>query len=125
MFEPASVDRGSLLRACLTLALNYQGETEEGEGSSQTLASSKKSTGSRQDHHTSFWIIDLSGQVSRFPGLFRLKVYPDDESHNNAIPPRSGVDDTLDHEALPEGDPLVDYEIGVFEEKKFQVDFSH
>ncbi len=113
VFEPTSVERGHTLRASLILDLNYGGEDPNNlYGHQQHQAQQQQQfTG-----HRSFWVIDLAGQVTQFPGLFRLKVYPEDSAGGGS----GSSEEFLEHEKLPEGDPLLDYEVGVFEEKKFQ-----
>lgn len=118
------MERGHSLRASLALDLNYGLNHEETQKP-------------QQQHHqrqNSFWVIDLAGQVSHFPGLFRLKVYPDEAgtsgsgaSSSSSYSTATGSVDSApmeeleDHEKLPDGEPLLDYEVGVFEENKFEV----
>ena len=118
IFEAASVERGHSLRASLALDVNY-GPKEDAPLLSSPL----------QPTRQSFWVIDLTGQVSHFPGLFRLKVYPEDVGGNGggigkdaAAAAADGMEELEDREKLPEGEPLLDYEVGVFEENKFEVE---
>ncbi|KAM7538736.1 hypothetical protein Aperf_G00000057287 [Anoplocephala perfoliata] len=115
IFEPASVERGHSLRASLALDLNY--------GANEDV-----STQSQQQN--SFWVIDVAGQVSHFPGLFRLKVYPEEAGGSGSngggggvggVGADNGIEEVEDHEKMPDGDPLLDYEVGVFEENKFEL----
>uniref|UniRef100_A0A0R3WWD7 SH2 domain-containing protein n=1 Tax=Hydatigena taeniaeformis TaxID=6205 RepID=A0A0R3WWD7_HYDTA len=99
------------LRASLALSLNY--------GLNEDVMMQNP-----QQQQQSFWIIDLAGQVSHFPGLFRLKVYPEEAGGSGSGSSGSGADsieELEEHEKMPDGEPLLDYEVGVFEENKFEV----
>ncbi|VDN97189.1 unnamed protein product [Rodentolepis nana] len=120
IFEPASVERGHSLRASLALDLNY-GLNED----VSTPITQVHTQPQLQQQHNSFWVIDLAGQVSHFPGLFRLKVYPEETggsgSSNGGFGSENGMEEIEEFEKLPDGDPLLDYEVGVFEENKFEL----
>lgn len=129
-------------------------KVKDSESSSTSTASLKKQR---------FWVIDLTGQVDQFPGLFRLLVYPDnvdddsDDGRNDNINASNSnyltrnrqntqsqasspdaiveiednASDDIDVDNLNTGldlngkiseeEPLLDYDVGVFEERKFQV----
>lgn len=68
--------------------------------------------------------------MSHFPGLFRLKVYPEEAGGSGGnggggivggVGTENGMEEVEDHEKMPDGDPLLDYEVGVFEENKFEL----
>lgn len=48
------------------------------------------------------WVVRVSGAVAAKPGLFRVRLY---------------------QAVLPVGLPLYDYEIGVYQERRFQIEF--
>ncbi|KAF5403399.1 hypothetical protein PHET_03224 [Paragonimus heterotremus] len=164
VFSPASVERGQYLRASLALA--WVAEDSLGTDES-TLGSELKSHRPRTSDQTvagrtnvdlsrsRYWVIDLTGQVDQFPGLFRLRVFPDNEEDSskessgpNTNPPSSvrvfdyaqaDVDsaeatvevegegafsdaaDEVGSSEEPDEVPLADYDVGVFEERKFQL----
>ncbi|KAL5966568.1 hypothetical protein TSMEX_005699 [Taenia solium] len=117
IFEPASVERGNSLRASLALSLNY--------GPNEDIV--MQNPQQPQQQQLSFWVIDLAGQVSHFPGLFRLKVYPEEAGGSGSGGGGSGgggadtIEEVEEHEKMPDGEPLLDYEVGVFEENKFEL----
>ncbi|XP_018647822.1 hypothetical protein Smp_159780 [Schistosoma mansoni] len=170
VFYPASVERGHYLRASLALAWLTDSEIRH----SDILTDSQKSTTKVRNSESSsastaslkkqrFWVIDLTGQVDQFPGLFRLLVYPDNVeddsddgrnyninvSNSNYLPRNrqntqsqasspdaiveieDNTSDDIDVDNLNTGldlngkiseeEPLLDYDVGVFEERKFQV----
>ncbi|CAH8824781.1 unnamed protein product [Trichobilharzia szidati] len=189
VFYPASVERGHYLRASLALAWLTEPEIKNGDILIDSSSSSgqKTSTKLRNSELSSstmnteslkkqrFWVIDLTGQVDQFPGLFRLLVYPDnidddgDDNSNNdnnngkndsmmtngrmkdkgsdyllqqrrrnshhlitsSVDATVEIEDDGDDDTLnsgidlggkePEDEPLLDYDIGVFEERKFQL----
>ncbi|KAH8854923.1 TNFR CD27 30 40 95 cysteine rich region [Schistosoma japonicum] len=169
VFYPASVERGHYLRASLALAWLTDSEVKNSgiltnnrnpisklqisdSSSSTTVSSLKKQR---------FWVIDLTGQVDQFPGLFRLLVYPDNVDYDNSDSELNSYisadkirnehpsfllrhrQNTKSHESSadaiveiednnsdvdglnsgldltgkePEDEPLLDYDVGVFEE---------
>lgn len=123
IFEPASVERGHSLRASLALSLNY------GLNEDIVMQNPQQPQQQQQQQQQSYWVIDLAGQVSHFPGLFRLKVYPEEAGGSGSGGGGSGgggggadsIEEVEEHEKMPDGEPLVDYEVGVFEENKFEV----
>ncbi|TPP58318.1 Hemicentin 1 [Fasciola gigantica] len=160
VFSPASVERGQYLRASLALAWvsgatsmdpgSRRGSQFTGTKSAETpesfetnsFGSSPESGPSRMQR---YWVIDLTGQVDQFPGLFRLRVYPDNGDIDSANPVHAssrflqrefsdatvevedepGIADVDSNDPLmanePEGEPLIEYDVGVFEERKFQL----
>uniref|UniRef100_A0A5K3FRJ7 DEDD_Tnp_IS110 domain-containing protein n=1 Tax=Mesocestoides corti TaxID=53468 RepID=A0A5K3FRJ7_MESCO len=116
IFEPTSVERGHSLRATLTLDLNYgvDGSDDAEKHQQHQFVGNRQSAIQR-----SYWVIDVWGQVSHFPGLFRFKVYPEEVPGSNGGGEPS--EEVAEHEKLPDGEPLLDYEVGVFEENKFQL----
>uniref|UniRef100_A0A0R3SGJ4 TNFR-Cys domain-containing protein n=1 Tax=Hymenolepis diminuta TaxID=6216 RepID=A0A0R3SGJ4_HYMDI len=120
IFEPASVERGHSLRASLTLDLNYGLNEDVSVPITQIHAQPQL-----QQQYNSLWVIDLVGQVSHFPGLFRLKVYPEEAggsgSGNGGFGSENSMEEIEELEKMPDGDPLLDYEVGVFEENKFEL----
>ncbi|KAK4472929.1 hypothetical protein MN116_004133 [Schistosoma mekongi] len=181
VFYPASVERGHYLRASLALAWLTDSEIKSGgvltdnQNSITKLQISESSSSSSSSTTTvssmkkqRFWVIDLTGQVDQFPGLFRLLVYPDNVDYNNndselnsyisadkiknehsnyllrhrqntkshessadAIVEIEDNNGDVDVDSLnsgldltgkePEDEPLLDCDVGVFEERKFQV----
>ncbi|CAH8484796.1 unnamed protein product [Schistosoma bovis] len=170
VFYPASVERGHYLRASLALAWLTDSEirhndilTDSQKSATKVKDSESSSTSTASLKKQRFWVIDLTGQVDQFPGLFRLLVYPDNVDDDNddgrndninasnsnyltrnrqntqsqASSPDAIVEiednasDDIDVDNLNTGldlngkiseeEPLLDYDVGVFEERKFQV----
>lgn len=156
MFSPASVERGQYLRASLALAwvsgvpgtdLGNRGNPQFTEMKSESFDSVGLSASSDNGsiRMQRYWVIDLTGQVDQFPGLFRLRVYPDNVDADNMntghmgsqfyqrefsdatveVEDEPGTVDIDSNDPLgpnePEGEPLIEYDVGVFEERKFQV----
>ncbi|CAL8106039.1 unnamed protein product [Calicophoron daubneyi] len=165
VFNPASVERGQYLRASLALAwltdsqtADYASDLEDRQPEPTILKAGKVN---EFEGPQRFWVIDLTGQVDQFPGLFRLRVFLDndgldskdngfDEDRVRGEPLVSGsynggqyysqssdADATVeveeegggdplepnggDADEQPYNEPLLDYDIGVFEERKFQL----
>ncbi|KER19307.1 hypothetical protein T265_15584, partial [Opisthorchis viverrini] len=154
VFSPASVERGQYLRASLALA--WFGPTDtNGDAVVIPPDSSKRPSddvfsSSATDTRRRYWVIDLTGQVDQFPGLFRLRVYTDHSedkdvgTNGNALskapsrrphtvmtadatvetedgdPYPTDLDNVVTSDE-PSEEPLLDYDIGVFEERKFQL----
>lgn len=174
IFNPATVERGRYLRASLALGWLAKSQIQTDD---LGIADSLSSTSFDPTYHSShihnhgshqigfyppdiedvqnakqrYWIIDLTGQVDQFPGLFRLKVYsnlndPFDlnedlstiltSHHNDDSSVEIESEDEFDrsNKANFDGDEhlkkefkeelLMDYDIGVYEERKFQVIFN-
>ncbi|KAF6777166.1 hypothetical protein AHF37_03247 [Paragonimus kellicotti] len=164
VFSPASVERGQYLRASLALAwvaddslstdesvLGFELKSHRPRTSDQTGAGSASADLNR----SRYWVIDLTGQVDQFPGLFRLRVFPDNDEEgskesgdlntnpsssvrvfDNAQADVNSADaiveveeegafsdaaDEVGSSEEPEEVPLADYDVGVFEERKFQL----
>ncbi|KAA3676960.1 uncharacterized protein DEA37_0011433 [Paragonimus westermani] len=160
VFSPASVERGQYLRASLALAWVAEdnlgaGEPALGSERPRTVDQAVAESASSDLNRRRYWVIDLTGQVDQFPGLFRLRVFPDNEedsfkeSGGPSANPSSSVrvfdyvqadvssaeatvevegedafSDAADEVSTseePEEVPLADYDVGVFEERKFQL----
>uniref|UniRef100_A0A183ASE7 Guanylate cyclase domain-containing protein n=1 Tax=Echinostoma caproni TaxID=27848 RepID=A0A183ASE7_9TREM len=161
VFSPASVERGQYLRASLALAWVSGATGMEGSNRADAHYTEMKSVETHGSFDTSgssvssdsltgrmqrYWVIDLTGQVDQFPGLFRLRVYPDissdadstaSEHAGSRFRQREFADATVEVEDEPgagevdpsdplgvnepDGEPLVEYDVGVFEERKFQL----
>ncbi|KAG5441784.1 hypothetical protein CSKR_110612 [Clonorchis sinensis] len=154
VFSPASVERGQYLRA--TLALAWFGPTDTNEDAVVRPPDSSKRPSddvfsySASDTRRRYWVIDLTGQVDQFPGLFRLRVFTDhgeDKNGGTSGNPSSNAPSRRPHTIMtadatvetedgdpyptdvdnvvtsdePSEEPLLDYDIGVFEERKFQL----
>ncbi|KAF8564585.1 hypothetical protein P879_09460 [Paragonimus westermani] len=160
VFSPASVERGQYLRASLALAWVAEdslgtGESALGSERPRTVDQAVAESASADLNRRRYWVIDLTGQVDQFPGLFRLRVFPDNEEDGSKesggpnVNPSSSVrvfdyvqadvnsaeatvevegedafSDAADEVGTneePEEVPLADYDVGVFEERKFQL----